>query len=212
MDHSSDYDSLPDPHPVEPEPEDVIEDHSSDYDSLPDPHPVEPEPEDVIQDIIEYVLAQVIYRVAEHEDLTLDCNVTLDSSGPWEDLEDMVHLAQDAVVEEAQEGVDDCGGFPDGQKRFISWNFNYSGPWEEIVEAVVEPIQNEAVLEQEPIVGEEILEIVEPLPLPEAVGQPIEDEVVPDEVPEEEVVGKKRRRSERLVQRMLKIKRDNENL
>ena len=80
-------------------------DHSSDYDSLPDPHPVQPEPEDVIEDLIEYVLDQVIYQVAQHEDFILDCNVTLHSSGPWENLEDMVHLA-DAVVEQEQEAVE----------------------------------------------------------------------------------------------------------
>ena len=120
-------------------------DHSSDYDSLPDPHPVEPEPEDVIEDLIDYVLDQVIYQVAQHEDFILDCNVTLHSSGPWENLEDMVHLA-DAVVEQEQEAV-----------------------------------------EQQPIAA----------PLPEVVEQPIP------------VVGHKRRRSERLVQKMFKIKREN---
>merc|ERR1712074_195602 len=110
----------------------------SDYDSLPSVHP-DVESEDVVDAAIDHLLDQVMYQVAQDEDSILECNVTLHSSGPWEQLEDMVEL-QPLAQEELPEKV-----------------------------VVEEELQQEAV----------------------------------------EEVGQKRRRSERLEQMKLKIKREN---
>ena len=88
----------------------------SDYDSSPS---VNPDVEDVVDAIIGHLLDQVMYQAALDEDSISECNVTLHSSGPWEQLEDMVELqplAQEelpekVVVEEElqQEAVEEVG-------------------------------------------------------------------------------------------------------
>jgi len=59
----------------------------SDYDSIPSVHP-DLESEDVVHAFIGHLLDQVMYQAALDEDSILECNVTLHSSGPWEQLED----------------------------------------------------------------------------------------------------------------------------
>ena len=93
----------------------------SDYDSIPSVHP-DFESEDVVEAIVAHLLDQVMYHAALDEDSILECNVTLHSSGPWEQLEDMVELqplaqeelpekvvVEEELQQEAVEGV--------GQKR-----------------------------------------------------------------------------------------------
>ena len=87
----SDYDSLP-----------PIDSYSHSSDSLPPVHS-DADSVAVVDAVIDHILDQVVYMVAEDEESIMEGNITLHDSGPWEHLEDVVEqqpLPQEAVVEQ----------------------------------------------------------------------------------------------------------------
>ena len=91
----SDYDSLP------------SIDSNSHSDSLP---PVDSDADSVavVDAVVDHILDQVVY-LAEEDEESMEGNITLHDSGPWEHLEDVVEevVMEEAVVEQplAQEVV-----------------------------------------------------------------------------------------------------------